>query len=325
MLFDIRSLTWYDELLDLFGVPLDEPARGAPVERALRRDLADRCGVPAGIPVSGHRRRPAGGAVRPVLLRPGMAKNTYGTGSFVLMNVGDRCPPPADGMLTTVAWTLGDGTTAYALEGSIFVTGAAVQWLRDGLRIIDRAAEIGPLAASVAEHRRRLRRACVHRARQPVVGSPRARHDRRHHRGHGSGAPRAGGRRVDGVPDARRGRRDGRRVRHVARRAPRRRRRIGDGPACCSCRPTSSVCPCVRPWIRRRRRSARRSSPGSPRACGRRSTPWSRRGSSTPSRTRASDRMPCRRCSHAGWLRAVERSRVWRSAQRGSWRSGRAA
>jgi glycerol kinase len=78
-----------------------------------------------------------------------MAKNTYGTGSFVLLNVGEECPPPTEGMLTTVAWTLDDGTTHYALEGSIFTTGAAIQWLRDGLGIIDDVAETGPLAASV--------------------------------------------------------------------------------------------------------------------------------------------------------------------------------
>jgi glycerol kinase len=83
---------------------------------------------------------------------PGMAKNTYGTGSFVLMNVGSTCPVPTEGMLTTVAWTLADGSTAYALEGAIFVTGAAVQWLRDGLGVIESAAEIGPLAASVPDN-----------------------------------------------------------------------------------------------------------------------------------------------------------------------------
>jgi glycerol kinase len=81
-----------------------------------------------------------------------MAKNTYGTGSFILLNVGATCPAPADGMLTTVAWTLADGTVAYAVEGAIFVTGAAVQWLRDGLGIIASASELGPLAASVADN-----------------------------------------------------------------------------------------------------------------------------------------------------------------------------
>jgi glycerol kinase len=80
-----------------------------------------------------------------------MTKNTYGTGSFVLMNVGAECPAPMDGLLTTVGWVLADGTTAYALEGAIFVTGAAVQWMRDGLGLISDAAEIGPLAATISD------------------------------------------------------------------------------------------------------------------------------------------------------------------------------
>jgi glycerol kinase len=80
-----------------------------------------------------------------------MTKNTYGTGSFVLMHVGDTCPNPVEGLLTTVAWTLADGTRAYALEGAIFVTGAAVQWLRDGLGIITEAAEVATLAATVPD------------------------------------------------------------------------------------------------------------------------------------------------------------------------------
>jgi glycerol kinase len=84
-----------------------------------------------------------------------MTKNTYGTGSFVLMNVGTTCPAPVEGLLTTIAWSLpgpdGDPVTTYALEGAIFVTGAAVQWLRDGLGVIADAAEVGPLAASVPD------------------------------------------------------------------------------------------------------------------------------------------------------------------------------
>jgi glycerol kinase len=77
-----------------------------------------------------------------------MAKNTYGTGSFVLLNTGAEAPRPADGLLATVAWGLEDDV-AYALEASIFVTGAAVQWLRDGLGIIERAADTEALAASL--------------------------------------------------------------------------------------------------------------------------------------------------------------------------------
>ena len=109
---------------------------------------------------------------------PGMAKVTYGTGSFVLMNVGDVCPPPSEGLLTTVAWDLGEHggsqPVAYALEGAVFVTGAAIQWLRDGLGLIDEAAGIGPLAAAGRRQRGRLRRARLHRPRQPVVGPLRA-------------------------------------------------------------------------------------------------------------------------------------------------------
>ena len=79
-----------------------------------------------------------------------MTKNTYGTGSFILMNAGTDCPQPVEGLLTTVAWDLGNGPT-YALEGSVFVTGAAIQWLRDGLGIIKEASEISDLAASVED------------------------------------------------------------------------------------------------------------------------------------------------------------------------------
>jgi glycerol kinase len=84
-------------------------------------------------------------------LEPGMGKNTYGTGSFVLLNHGTAVPPPAEGLLSTVAWKIGASTT-YALEASIFVTGAAVQWLRDGLGIIEQASDTEPLAASLGSN-----------------------------------------------------------------------------------------------------------------------------------------------------------------------------
>jgi glycerol kinase len=81
---------------------------------------------------------------------PGMGKNTYGTGSFVLLNTGFTMPEPPPGLISTVAWSIGsERSRAYALEASIFVTGAAVQWLRDGLRIIERAADTEALAASL--------------------------------------------------------------------------------------------------------------------------------------------------------------------------------
>ena len=108
-----------------------------------------------GIPISGIAGDQQAALFGQACFEPGMTKNTYGTGSFVLMNVGEVCPEPVDGLLTTVAWTIPGGstgiTTQYAFEGAIFVTGAAVQWLRDGISIISEASEVGPLAASIPD------------------------------------------------------------------------------------------------------------------------------------------------------------------------------
>jgi glycerol kinase len=148
MLFDITSLQWDPELGDLLGVPVEHLPPVVPSSGRIGL-TSDRCGAPAGIPVSGIAGDQQAALFGQVCTVPGMAKNTYGTGSFVLLNVGPTCPPPAEGMLTTVAWVLADGSVAYAVEGAIFSTGSAVQWLRDGLGVIGSAAEIGPLAASV--------------------------------------------------------------------------------------------------------------------------------------------------------------------------------
>jgi glycerol kinase len=156
MLFDIVSGEWSDELCDLFGVPRHVLAEVLP---SSGRFGVTSAGTPtgAGIPISGIAGDQQASLFGQACFVPGMSKNTYGTGSFVLMNVGEVCPPPTEGLLTTVAWTIparllgrsGADVTHYALEGAIFVTGAAVQWLRDGLRIIDDAAEMEPLALSV--------------------------------------------------------------------------------------------------------------------------------------------------------------------------------
>ncbi|HEX4867787.1 MAG TPA: glycerol kinase GlpK [Acidimicrobiales bacterium] len=150
MLFDIRELAWSDELLDLFGVPRSALPEVRPSSGRFGVTVAG-CGLPAGIPVAGMAGDQQAALFGQACLEAGMTKNTYGTGSFVLMNVGDTCPEPVEGLLTTVAWTLSDGTVAYALEGAIFITGAAVQWLRDGLGVIAEAAEISALAASVPD------------------------------------------------------------------------------------------------------------------------------------------------------------------------------
>ena len=150
MLFDIRTRQWSDELLDLFGVPASALPEVRPSSGRFGT-TADGTGLPAGIAVSGVAGDQQAALFGQACLEPGMTKSTYGTGSFVLMHVGDTCPPPVEGLLTTVGWTLADGSTAYALEGAVFVTGAAVQWLRDGLGIIERAEETAALAASVED------------------------------------------------------------------------------------------------------------------------------------------------------------------------------
>jgi glycerol kinase len=115
--------------------------------------LGDQAPAIAGVPVSGVAGDQQAALFGQACVSPGMAKVTYGTGSFVLLNVGEECPPPSEGLLTTVAWDLGEhggsSPVAYALEGAVFVTGAAIQWLRDGLGLIEEAAGIGPLAEQV--------------------------------------------------------------------------------------------------------------------------------------------------------------------------------
>jgi glycerol kinase len=151
MLFDIRSLQWSDEMCTLFGVPTSALPTVMPSSGRFGI-TSDACGAPAGIPISGVAGDQQAALFGQACFAPGMAKNTYGTGSFILLNVGEQCPPVAEGMLTTVGWTLADGSRTYALEGAIFVTGAAVQWLRDGLGVIANAAEVGPLAATVTDN-----------------------------------------------------------------------------------------------------------------------------------------------------------------------------
>jgi glycerol kinase len=147
LLYDIAAARWDPELLELFGVP----------ERALPRVLPS-AGIIAetrpevlhghAVPVAGVAGDQQAALFGQGCLDPGMGKNTYGTGSFVLLNAGFQMPDPPPGLLATVAWGIG-GSTTYALEASIFVTGAAVQWLRDSLGIIERAGETEALAASL--------------------------------------------------------------------------------------------------------------------------------------------------------------------------------
>jgi glycerol kinase len=150
MLYDIGTAAWSDELCSLFDVPRRCLPEVAP---SSGRFGVTSPSVAAGlrVPVSGIAGDQQAALFGQACIAPGMTKNTYGTGSFVLTNIGAQLPEPAEGLLTTIAWSLAPGAVTYAMEGAIFVTGAAVQWLRDGLGIIGEAAETGPLAASVPD------------------------------------------------------------------------------------------------------------------------------------------------------------------------------
>ena len=157
LLYDIHQRRWSDELGSLFGVPLAALPQVVPScgrIGTVSGEGASAAPAVRGVPVSGMAGDQQAALFGQACIEPGMAKATYGTGTFVLVNVGPVAPAPAEGLLTTVAWDLGAfaGTAtpvAYALEGAVFVTGAAIQWLRDGLGVIDSAADVGPLASSV--------------------------------------------------------------------------------------------------------------------------------------------------------------------------------
>ncbi len=153
LLCDLRTRRFSDQLCALFGVP---PAL-LPEVRPSAGKIGETRGVPGlpdGIPITGVAGDQQAALYGQDCTEPGDAKCTFGTGAFLLMNVGSEPRPSTRGLLTTVAWTLdvaGRATTAYALEGSAFVAGALVQWLRDGLGLVSSAPEIEPLARSVPD------------------------------------------------------------------------------------------------------------------------------------------------------------------------------
>lgn len=149
LLYDIGAREWSAELGDLFGVPLGCLPEVRPSSGRFGVTTPERAGGLA-VPVSGIAGDQQASLFGQACVEAGQTKNTYGTGSFVLMNIGPSMPAPAEGLLTTIAWQLGD-TVTYALEGAVFVTGAAIQWLRDGLGILASSAEAGPIAESVPD------------------------------------------------------------------------------------------------------------------------------------------------------------------------------
>ena len=148
LLFNIHTLDWDDELLAILDIPRAVLPRVVP--SSARIALSGCEGLPSGIPLAGIAGDQQAALFGQACHAPGMAKNTYGTGCFLLMNTGDKPSVSNNRLLATVAWQR-EGKTAYALEGSVFIAGAAIQWLRDGLGLIERASDIDALAASVPD------------------------------------------------------------------------------------------------------------------------------------------------------------------------------
>jgi glycerol kinase len=149
LLFDIHRRQWDPELLRILGVPASLLPEVRPSASVFGHTVAVG-GVPAGVPIAGIAGDQQAALFGQGCWRPGMAKNTYGTGCFVMMSLGSKHPISAGGLLTTAACDP-SGAPAYALEGSIFIAGAAIQWLRDELRLIATAAESESVARSVAD------------------------------------------------------------------------------------------------------------------------------------------------------------------------------
>ena len=148
MLFNIHTLQWDEELLALFGIPKTALPVVVPSGGVVGETDAAILGVP--VPIAGIAGDQHAALFGQCCFAPGMAKNTYGTGCFVLMNTGEKPVLSEDGLLTTVGWQV-NGKTTYALEGSAFNAGSAVNWLRDGLKIIREPAEADRMALSVED------------------------------------------------------------------------------------------------------------------------------------------------------------------------------
>ncbi|HST87012.1 MAG TPA: glycerol kinase GlpK, partial [Ktedonobacterales bacterium] len=152
LLFNIHTLDWDDDLLRELGVPRAMLPRVLPSSAVYAQ--ADPRHFGAAIPIAGDAGDQQAATFGQACFTPGMAKNTYGTGCFMLLNTGDQPRASANGLLTTIAWGLGAAehpAMTYALEGSIFVAGAAVQWLRDGLGVIQQSVDVERLALSVPD------------------------------------------------------------------------------------------------------------------------------------------------------------------------------
>ncbi len=148
LLCNIHTGDWDEEMLKLLRVPrsiLPEIRSSSETYGQVSARAQ-----PSGVPIAGIAGDQQAALFGQACFKPGMAKNTYGTGCFILMNTGEKAVPSRHNLLTTIAWRVG-GTTEFALEGSVFIAGAAIQWLRDELKMVGSAAELDELAASVPD------------------------------------------------------------------------------------------------------------------------------------------------------------------------------
>ncbi|MBK1645830.1 glycerol kinase [Thiocapsa imhoffii] len=152
MLYNIRDLQWDADLLELLEIPAAMLPEVRPSSQIYGETDPQMFFGTRGIPVAGIAGDQQAALFGQACHHPGMAKNTYGTGSFVLMNTGTEAVTSQERLLTTIAWGVGDDPVEYALEGAIFVTGSAVQWLRDGLGMIRQASETRELARAVPDN-----------------------------------------------------------------------------------------------------------------------------------------------------------------------------
>lgn len=149
LLFNIRTMQWDEDLLKLFNIPkaiLPEVKQSSEVYGETATTL-----FASKIPIAGIAGDQQAALFGQMCIKPGMVKNTYGTGCFLLMNTGEEAVYSQNNLLTTVAWKI-NGKTTYALEGSVFVGGAAIQWVRDGLKMIRTAPAINSLAETVEDN-----------------------------------------------------------------------------------------------------------------------------------------------------------------------------
>jgi len=156
MLLNIHACQWDKELLKLFNIPesiLPEVKASSKIYGTTGNIVPDSNlpGRQAGIPIAGIAGDQQAALFGQMCTKPGMVKNTYGTGCFMLMNTGDKAITSKNNLLSTIAWQI-DGKTEYALEGSVFIAGAVVQWLRDGLKIIRNSGEVESLASQVNDN-----------------------------------------------------------------------------------------------------------------------------------------------------------------------------